>query len=58
MRAVMEVLHNDASTWERDCWRFVDELVFGESVLFAEARSVFVEVVERLIAAVPVSPRP
>ena len=57
MRAVMEALHNDAGTFERDYLQFVDELVFGESVPFAEARSVFVELAEQLISAVPVSPK-
>jgi predicted nucleotidyltransferase component of viral defense system len=57
MRAVMEALHNDASAFERDYLRFVDELVFGEPVSFAEARSVFIELAERLMSAVPVSPK-
>lgn len=53
MRAVMDVLQSDASTFERDYLQFVDELVFGEPVSFAEARSVFIDLAERLISAIP-----
>lgn len=55
MRAVMDTLINDASAIEQDYLQFVDELVFGEPVSFAEARAVFVDVAERLISALPVS---
>lgn len=57
MRAVMEALHNDASTFERDYLQFVDELVFGEHVPFAEARSVFIELAGRLMSALSVTPK-
>lgn len=43
----------DASTFERDYLQFIDELVFGEPVSFAEARSVFIDLAERLISAIP-----
>ena len=57
MRIVMEVLQSDHGTFERDYLQFVDELVFGEYVPFAEARSIFIELAERLISALPASPR-
>ncbi len=49
MRVVLNALHHEADAFERDYLRFVDELVFGEPVPFAEARAVFVELAERLI---------
>lgn len=49
MRRVLDVLHHDADIFERDYLRFVDELVFGEPVTFAEARSVFIEVANQLL---------
>ncbi len=49
MRVVLEALHQEAEAFERDYLRFVDELVFGEAVTFAEARAVFIELAERLI---------
>lgn len=49
MRVVLEALHQEADAFERDYLRFVDELVFGEAVTFAEARAVFIELAERLI---------
>lgn len=57
MRTVIEALKHDTSAFERDYLRFVDELVFGEPVSFAEARSVFIELAERLMSAVSISPR-
>jgi len=49
MRVVLAALHQEADAFERDYLRFVDELVFGEAVTFAEARAVFIELAERLI---------
>lgn len=49
MRVVLNALHHEADAFERDYLRFVDELVFGEPVPFAEARAVFIELAERLI---------
>lgn len=49
MRVVLDALHQEADVFERDYLRFVDELVFGEAVTFAEARAVFIELAERLI---------
>lgn len=57
MRAVMETLHTGHAAFERDYSQFVDELVFGEPVAFAEALSVFVDVAERLISALPITPK-
>jgi len=42
-------------TFERDYLQFVDDLVFGESVSFTEARSVFIECAEQLMSAVTTS---
>jgi predicted nucleotidyltransferase component of viral defense system len=53
MRAVMDMLQSDASSFERDYLQFVDELVFGEPVSFDDARSVFIDLAERLISAIP-----
>lgn len=50
MRIVLEALHNEADTFEHDYQQFVDELVFGERVGFAQARAVFIELAERLIS--------
>lgn len=49
MRVVLDALHHEADAFERDYLRFVDELVFGEPVTFAEARAVFMELAESLI---------
>lgn len=49
MRVVLDALHHEAEAFERDYLRFVDELVFGEPVTFAEARAVFMELAESLI---------
>ena len=57
MRVVMDALHSDHEAFERDYLQFVDELVFGESVPFAEARSVFIELAERLMSGLPPSPK-
>ena len=51
MRSVIEALHTDASSFERDYERFVDDLVFGEPVSFAEARSVFTGLAEQLVSS-------
>jgi len=50
MRAVLDVLGNEPAAFERDYAQFVDELVFGETVTFAEARGVFVDLAERLLS--------
>lgn len=57
MRQVLDELQNNESGFERDYRRFVDELVFGEPVGFDEARSVFIELAERLISELPISPK-
>ena len=49
MRLVLDALYQEADAFERDYLRFVDELVFGEAVPFVEARSVFIDLAERLI---------
>ena len=49
MRVVLDALHHEADAFERDYLRFVDELVFGEPVTFAEARAMFIELAESLI---------
>ena len=49
MRVVLDALHHEADAFERDYLRFVDELVFGEPVTFAEARAVFIGLAESLI---------
>jgi len=49
MRLVLNTLRHEADAFERDYHRFVDELVFGEPVTFADARAVFIELAERLI---------
>lgn len=50
MRVVLDALHHEAGAFERDYLRFVDELVFGEPVTFAEARAEFVELADRLLS--------
>lgn len=49
MRVVLDALHHEADAFERDYLRFVDELVFGEPVTFADARAVFTKLAESLI---------
>lgn len=49
MRVVLDALHHEADAFERDYLRFVDELVFGEPVTFAEARAMFIGLAESLI---------
>jgi predicted nucleotidyltransferase component of viral defense system len=58
MRSVMEALMNDPEAFERDYFQFVDELVFGAPVPFGEARSVFIDVAERLLWSLPGSDPP
>ena len=58
MRAVLEALQNEPSTFERDYLLFVDELVFGDPVPFAEASAVFIGLAEQLISALPADRRP
>ncbi|PUE05855.1 hypothetical protein B9Z51_17750 [Limnohabitans sp. T6-5] len=55
MQAVLQALHAEPDSFERDYLQFVDELVFGESVSFAEARSVFVDLAHRLLSPLTVS---
>jgi predicted nucleotidyltransferase component of viral defense system len=50
MRVVLDALRHEADTFERDYLRFVDELVFGEPVTFAEARAVFIELADQLLS--------
>ncbi|TCS94025.1 nucleotidyltransferase AbiEii toxin of type IV toxin-antitoxin system [Tepidimonas ignava] len=49
MRVVLDALHHEADAFERDYLRFVDELVFGEPITFAEARATFIGLAESLI---------
>lgn len=49
MRVVLNALVEEAAVFERDYLQFVDALVFGESVKFADARDVFVHVAEHLL---------
>lgn len=53
MRNVLEALRNEPDAFERDYAQFVEELVFGEPVSFADARAVFVDVAERLLGQLP-----
>ena len=49
MRVVLDALHHETDAFERDYLQFVDELVFGAQVTFAEARAVFIQLAESLI---------
>ena len=49
MCVALDALHHEADAFERDYLRFVDALVFGEPVAFAEARAVFVQLAKCLI---------
>ena len=49
MRQVLDALQHESTNFERDYLQFVDELVFGETVPFAQARSVFVQLAEQLL---------
>eukprot|EP01030_Chromulinospumella_sphaerica_P003550 gene3550-3473_t len=53
MREVLQALHKEPNSFERDYRQFVNELVFGESVPFVEARTVFVTLAERLLSPSP-----
>ena len=53
MRGVLEALQGESTTFERDYLLFVDELVFGDTVPFAEATAVFSEFATKLISALP-----
>lgn len=58
MRQVLKALHHEPEGFERDYMQFVDELVFGETVPFAEARTLFVQLAEQLLtSATPPSPQ-
>lgn len=50
MRGVLSALHVE-SRFEQDYGKFVDELVFGEPVPYAEARQVFAELADRFLSA-------
>lgn len=50
MRVALDALHNETNVFERDYFKFVDELVFGDPVSFADARAAFVDLAERLIS--------
>jgi predicted nucleotidyltransferase component of viral defense system len=52
MQAVLTVLEQEPAPFERDYREFVDDLVFGEPVSFAKAKSVFVSVSQQLLAGV------
>jgi len=58
IRGVLVALQSESTTFERDYLLFVDELVFGESVPFAEASAVFSELASQLISALPDSQPP
>lgn len=49
MREVIKALQTEPAGFERDYLRFVDELVFGETVPFSEATAVFINLAERLL---------
>jgi predicted nucleotidyltransferase component of viral defense system len=49
MREVLQALHAQPEGFERDYLQFVDELVFGESVSFAQARLIFSQLAEQLL---------
>lgn len=53
MTAVLHALQDDGKVFERAYFEFLDELVFGEAVSFAEARNVFTHAAEVLIASIP-----
>lgn len=57
MRSVMQSLQNESSSFEQDYAAFVDELVFGEPVSYTEAKSVFIDLAEQLISALPTPAR-
>jgi len=56
MRVGLNALLHEADAFERDYLQFVDALVFGEQVTFAEARAVFIELAERLLAKLTAHP--
>lgn len=49
MQTTLDALRDDSGLFEHDYLRFVDELVFGKPVTFAEARMAFVSMADRLI---------
>jgi predicted nucleotidyltransferase component of viral defense system len=51
MRDVLQALHAQPDGFERDYLQFVDELVFGETVSFAEARLVFSQLADQLLGS-------
>lgn len=51
MRQVLKALLQEPVGFERDYVQFVDELVFGETVPFAEARAIFVQLAEQLLTS-------
>jgi len=56
MREVLQALHIQPKEFERDYLQFVDELVFGETVPFAEARSTFTQLADQFLGAMPQHP--
>jgi len=50
MRSAIDVLLYETERFERYYLEFVDELVFGERNHFVDARAVFVDVAEQLLA--------
>jgi len=57
MRSVMQSLQSESSSIEQDYAAFVDELVFGEPVSYTEAKSIFIDLAEQLISALPTTAR-
>lgn len=57
LRVTLEMLQDNPARFERDYERFVSDLVFGDPVHFQDARDAFVEIAERLVAALAPAPR-
>lgn len=51
MREVLQALHAEPDDFERDYLQFVDELVFGETVSFAQARLIFSQLADQLLSS-------
>jgi hypothetical protein len=56
MREVLQALHVEPKEFERDYLQFVDELVFGETVSFAQARSTFTQLADQFLNGMPQHP--
>jgi len=56
MREVLQALHAQPKEFERDYLQFVDELVFGETVSFTQARSTFTQLADQFLSGMPQHP--